>query len=514
MLTEIGRNSEEFSVSFSLANVAETDHFVARQTELTQIRNILCSDGSRRVAILHGLGGIGKTQLTVAYAKRYRHNYSAVFWLNIKDIDSLKQSFAKIAKLILRDHPSASQLSSLDMNGNLDEVVDAVKAWLSLPQNTRWLLVYDNYDNPKIPSNKDAAAIDVRKYFPESYQGSIIITTRLAQVKLGRQVAIKKLTNIEDSLRILANTSGRQLSLNGKGFHVESTKSLIIYCVDADAIKLIKVLDGLPLALATAGAYLSQVATTLSEYLTDYEASWLELQETSPEVTEYEDRMLYSTWQISYDHVQRQNDLSAKLLQLWAYLDNQDVWLELLQHTDQDDPEWIREITKDKLRFNAAVRVLCDHGLVEVDQSPFEPVELRGYSMHGCVHAWTVHVLNQRWNNGLARLALKCVGSHVPGSEKNKWWATQKRLLQHASRCSNMINNNLVAEDGMEWAMHGLGYLYASQGKLEEAEKMYKSGSFPNINNGIPFVISQIWLMSFHFPKTKNQKYTYWDLTK
>jgi ATP/maltotriose-dependent transcriptional regulator MalT len=56
---------------------------VARQTELTQIRNILCSDGSRRVAILHGLGGIGKTQLTVAYAKRYRHNYSAVFWLNI-----------------------------------------------------------------------------------------------------------------------------------------------------------------------------------------------------------------------------------------------------------------------------------------------------------------------------------------------------------------------------------------------------------------------------------------------
>jgi tetratricopeptide (TPR) repeat protein len=59
-----------------------------------------------------------------------------------------------------------------------------------------------------------------------------------------------------------------------------------------------------------------------------------------------------------------------------------------------------------------------------------------------------------------------------------------------------------------------LGLLYASQGKLEEAEKMYKSGSFPNINNGIPFVISQIWLMSFHFPKTKNQKYTYWDLTK
>jgi NB-ARC domain len=219
MLTETGNKSEEFSVSFSLADVTETDHFAARESELAQIRNILTGDGSRRTAVLHGLGGIGKTQLAIAYAKRYRHNYSAVFWLNIKDINSLKQSFAKVTKQILRDHPSASWLSNLDTNGNLDEVVEAVKAWLSLPKNIRWLLVYDNYDNPKIPGNDDTAAIDIRKFFPESYQGSIIITTRLAQVKIGRQVNIKKLTNIEDSLQILANASGRQLSVDGKRLH-------------------------------------------------------------------------------------------------------------------------------------------------------------------------------------------------------------------------------------------------------------------------------------------------------
>jgi hypothetical protein len=140
-----------------------------------------------------------------------------VFWLNINDAGSLKQSFAKIAKQILRDHPSASQLSNLDTNGNHDEVVEAVKGWLSLPKNTRWLLIYDNYDNPKISGNKDAAAIDIRQYFPESYQGSIIITTRLAQVKFGRQVPIKKLANIKDSLQILAYASERQLSPDGKG---------------------------------------------------------------------------------------------------------------------------------------------------------------------------------------------------------------------------------------------------------------------------------------------------------
>lgn len=219
MLTEAGNKHEDFSVTFSLADVTETNHFVARESELAQIRNILTSDGSRRIAVLHGLGGIGKTQLAVAYAKRYRHDYSAVFWLNIKDIDSLKQSFAQVTKQILRDHPSASGLSYLDTNGNLDEVVEAVKAWLSLPKNTRWLLVYDNYDNPKVPGNDDAAAIDIRKFFPESYQGSIIITTRLAQVKVGCQVAIKKLTNIEDSFQILSNASGRQLSVDSKRPH-------------------------------------------------------------------------------------------------------------------------------------------------------------------------------------------------------------------------------------------------------------------------------------------------------
>jgi ATP/maltotriose-dependent transcriptional regulator MalT len=110
---------------------------VAREEELAEIHTKLSGDGSRRTAVLHGLGGIGKTQLSVAYAKRHKDSYSAIFWLNIKDKDSLKQSFAKAARQILREYPSASQLSSLDVKGNLDEVVDAVKAWLSLPQDTR-----------------------------------------------------------------------------------------------------------------------------------------------------------------------------------------------------------------------------------------------------------------------------------------------------------------------------------------------------------------------------------------
>src|SRR4051794_20251381 len=117
--------------------------------------------------------------------------------------------------------------------------------------------------------------------------------------------------------------------------------------LDPDAERLAKELDGLPLALATAGAYLHQAAMSFSDYLRLYKGSWVKLQKMSPNLSSYEDRTLYSTWQISFDHVKQQNELSAMLLRLWAYLDNQDLWFELLRHVDLKDPEWIRELTED-----------------------------------------------------------------------------------------------------------------------------------------------------------------------
>ena len=157
--------------------------------------------------------------------------------------------------------------------------------------------------------------------------------------------------------------------------------------LDPNAIRLAKELDGLPLALATAGAYLDQAAISFSDYLRLYKASWTKLQKTSPELSSYEDRTLCSTWQLSFDHVKQRNELSAKLLRLWAYFANQDIWFELLRHGDSEDPEWIRELTEDELSFNSAVRVLSDHGLVEVDTSSQKWAESRGYSIHGCVHS-------------------------------------------------------------------------------------------------------------------------------
>jgi hypothetical protein len=190
-------------------------YFIAREKELTDIHATLNADNGQRTVVLHGMGGIGKTQVTIAYAKQHKNDYSAIFWLNCKDEDSLKQSFLRAAQRILWEHPSAMGLAAVKEGKSLEEVVDAVKQWFDQTGNTRWLLIYDNYDNPKLPGIEDSSTIDIKQYFPDADHGSIIITTRLSQVGLGRRIEVRKLENIQDSLHILAHTSGRSNVMEG-----------------------------------------------------------------------------------------------------------------------------------------------------------------------------------------------------------------------------------------------------------------------------------------------------------
>jgi len=71
-------------------------------------------------------------------------------------------------------------------------------------------MIYDNYDNPRLPGKTDPAAVDIRKFLPESYQGSIIITTRSSQVRFGHSIQIRKFKDVHDSLEILSNASRRE----------------------------------------------------------------------------------------------------------------------------------------------------------------------------------------------------------------------------------------------------------------------------------------------------------------
>ena len=97
-----------------------------------------------------------------------------------------------MARQVLREYPSARWLISFNVK-NIDEVIDAIKAWLGLSSDTRWPIIFNNYDNPKLASNKDPAAVEITKFLSEVYQGLVLVTTRSSQVQIGRLIYVTKL---------------------------------------------------------------------------------------------------------------------------------------------------------------------------------------------------------------------------------------------------------------------------------------------------------------------------------
>ena len=165
----------------------------------------------RKVFILHGLGGIGKTQLSVAFARDYQRSYSAVFWVDGSTKEGLRRSIADLASRLPQDQISETSRSySQEKGTDVDEVIEDVLKWLSRGLNDRWLLIFDNVDREFSNVSKDAEAFDVREYFPSADQGSILITSRLASLQqLGVDDMKLEPVNELQGKSILENSLGR-----------------------------------------------------------------------------------------------------------------------------------------------------------------------------------------------------------------------------------------------------------------------------------------------------------------
>ncbi len=211
ILREHRQGREQYQLVFSLAAAPEIDYFVGRTSSLSSIESVLLpfTAAERKIVFLHGLGGIGKSQLAVEYAKKHRRDYTAVLWLNAKTEDTLKRSFAAYARRLPKGFLSQELLDGPQDEKALSTIIREMKSWLGLPGNDRWLLIYDNVDNPKLPDNKRPNAYDVRLYFPEAHQGSILVTTRWKTLRIGHPIEVAKLSEDEDSISLLEQTSGR-----------------------------------------------------------------------------------------------------------------------------------------------------------------------------------------------------------------------------------------------------------------------------------------------------------------
>jgi len=255
-------------------------------------------------------------------------------------------------------------------------------------------------------------------------------------------------------------------------------------------------LDGLPLAIAQAAAFLQESGIELQTYIGFYEQQWKELIDlrdwADAPLQDYPDRSIWTTWAISYNAIRERHVATANLLLLWAFLDSKDLWYGLFASacsasttTATSLLEWIGGLASNELEFTKAIQLLRNYSLVE------DVKDLASYATHPVVHRWAYYFQGKDSRVQLAQLAVIVFGWAVPHNSLREYSTIQRRLLPHAQACSrwvlmdetrrsrshDRVNMEIkVAEERfvMLDAICRLGILYADQSKLGEAEKMYQ----------------------------------------
>ncbi|KAI0476806.1 hypothetical protein F4859DRAFT_514138 [Xylaria cf. heliscus] len=325
--TPVGRDGEESSISQFIVPYPDNPQFVGRSEILKQLKSRL--DGQkphtnnqlhRRIA-LYGLGGIGKTQVTLAYVF-WLHNTSpdvSIFWVHASSINRFRQAYAEIAE--------ECQVPGYD-DPKVD-VLSLLKKWLEQKNRGRWLMVIDNADDAQFfcRSAEFSGAEDEKylgRYIPECAHGDVLITTRNKQVGLQ-----------------LTKGVGKSLLEIGKMDDVECCQ-LLHASLDNNLIAteelstLASRLEHLPLALAQAAAFIQENTITVTRYLQLLDRGNQSfvglLSEEFATMGRDSDtpHAVAGTWILSFERIEQQDPLASDLLLLMSLFDRQAIPMEFL----------------------------------------------------------------------------------------------------------------------------------------------------------------------------------------
>jgi tetratricopeptide (TPR) repeat protein len=305
-------------------------NFTGREELLSELRQRVISQPAALVPhALHGLGGVGKTQLAIEYAYRYAHEYQVVWWIPADQLGLIRSTLAALAPRL-----GLVGLAPGRVEDSMSAVLDALRR--GKPYD-RWLLIFDNADDPE----------PIRGLMP-SGPGHVIVTSRNRRWEsVVNAVEVDVFTRLESREFLVRRTP-----------HID----------DEEAERLAEALGELPLALEQAASLLAETAMTVHEYLDLLET------ETSRVLAERSVAADYSlpvaaTWSLSEARIREQTPDAMELLQRCAFFGPTPISLKILEQARYVLGPPMREILSDRILMGRALRALGRYALARVDSS-------------------------------------------------------------------------------------------------------------------------------------------------
>ncbi|KEP45630.1 kinesin light chain [Rhizoctonia solani 123E] len=336
-----------------------------------------CIAGStieRKVCIVYGLGGAGKTQIALKVVERTYDKWKEVMFVDASTQESIENALKGIAV--------AKQV------GN---TFKAALQWLECCHEP-WLLILDNADDP---------SLSIRDYITRGNHGSIIITTRLSGM-----LSLAQGTNSDCSVSSMDPDDALLLLLKAAYKQDQETSAKEL----GEAKVLLEELGHFALAVVHAGSFIGHSPhMSIAEYrslLMQQKRRALEAYSKLPPAVKVDDygHTVYTTWLMCYE---RLSSRAQELLWLIASLHHTGVTVDIFRRAAQQINSYKPTLPTNPLEDSAQQQlqnVLCNFldnnhrwdGMVFTET-------INEVSSHSLLEydamnqAYRIHVLVQTW---------------------------------------------------------------------------------------------------------------------
>ncbi|WP_082157645.1 FxSxx-COOH system tetratricopeptide repeat protein [Lentzea aerocolonigenes] len=400
-------------------------NFTGRRELLEQLGERLTRGGTTAVlpAALHGMGGVGKTQMATEYIYRHSQDYDVIWWIEAARPTQIRASLTELARRL--GLPGAAESNT---------AVPAVREALRLGRPfRRWLLVFDAAESPE----------EVLPFIPTSGPGEVLITScnpgwtgAATSVELG-------VFERDESIELLGK--------RGPDINVD------------DANRLAEKLGDLPLAVEQAATWRAMTGMPVAEYLRLFDESVAEILDTSaPPAYEVS---VAAAWNVSFDELKTRNPAAHQILHICAFFSPEPIPRDLFTGVSRGvsiSPE-LDAALRDPIKLAKAIRDINRYGLAKIDHAN------NTIQLHRLVQlVLRKRVMAPQLQAQMRHAAHQLLTSLDPNDpESARHWPRYRELLPHAYAADIVDCGN---DRVRQFAINLMRYLFA-WGDHEEAAR-------------------------------------------